>query len=254
MSGFAGGWNPASGWDAGGPPPVAGAGQAVNGGVYGYGGGYGYPMPTFGTGAIDYGTYNLAGMMPGTNMMPQQSYGVPGPPNGQGPVYTMNANGYSPAMPVFPGQPRNLQPHPVVNPDVPALNLQNSTGGAGCEPGYNYYFPAEHTKLHVLKSREPPWRLPPSMSLAFCAYHVPVNTTLGDLMKGFGATNPTPRKNRITEVVQGGNGKWYKGITFCADDKDNMKNTLKELGWDRSRTGRTGVGEKPVVWLWVTKD
>ena len=48
---------------------------------------------------------------------------------------------------------------PVANPDAPALNMTNSTGGLGAEPGYNYFFPAVHTKLHVIKSRVPPCQI-----------------------------------------------------------------------------------------------
>ena len=126
------------------------------------------------------------------------------------------------------------------------------TGGVGCEPGYNYYFPALHTKIHVIKAQSPPWRLPAGMSLHFGAYHVPTNTTVAELLKGFGATNSTAKKNRVTEVVQGGNGKWYKGLSIAGDDKDDLKKGLKDLGWDHTRTGRPG--EKPVVWLWITRD
>ncbi|KAI1647489.1 uncharacterized protein F4817DRAFT_358578 [Daldinia loculata] len=176
---------------------------------------------------------------------------VPGP-NNQAPVYVIPQNGYNHPVPVFPSQgPRLPNPHPVVNLDAPALNLNNSTGGVGCEPGYNYFFPPEHTKLHVVKSSTAPWRLPEGMSMNFGAYHVPVNTTLAELLVGFGALNPCPKKNKVTEVIQGGNGKWYRGVTFSGDS-ESMTKTLRDLGWDRSRTGRTG--EKPVIWLWITKD
>ncbi|KAI2465365.1 hypothetical protein F4781DRAFT_28623 [Annulohypoxylon bovei var. microspora] len=177
---------------------------------------------------------------------------VPGP-NNQGPVYVIPQNGYSHPVPMFPGQENRLpNPHPVVNMDAPALNLSNSTGGVGCEPGYNYFFPPEHTKLHVIKSSTAPWRLPEGMSMHFGAYHVPVNTTLAELLVGFGAVNPRPKKNKITEIIQGGNGKWYRSVTFSGDKDSDMGKTLKDMGWDCTRTGRPG--EKPVVWLWITKD
>lgn len=239
MAGMGGGWNPTAGWDTGSAAPVN---PPVTTGAD-YGGAYAaYASPSPLGGLVHY---------PG-GVAPSQP-AMPGPPFAQGPVYTMPANGYQPAVPVFGDTAaRYPQAHPVVNAECPALNLQNSTGGMGCEPGYNYYFPAEHTKIHVVKSADPPWRVPAGRSLHFGAYHVPVATTLADLMKGFGAVNPLPRKNKITEVTPGGSGRWYKGITFCGDEPDNMKKTLKELGWDRTRTGR--AGEKPVVWLWVTKD
>lgn len=229
---MSGGWNPRSGWDSG---------DAGNRG--GFGGG---SAPNNGFSPLPVG-YNPA------NTVPLYSYPqpMPGQPYAQGPIYTMPQNGFQHPVPAFSQQdPRYLNPHPVMTPESAALNFQNSTGGVGCEPGYNYYFPAQHTKLHVIKSKEPPWRLAAGMSMHFGAYHVPCNTTLGDIMKGFGATNADHKKNRVTEVTPGGNGNWYKGVTFAGDDKDKMKLTLKELGWDHTRSGRTG--EKPVVWIWVT--
>ncbi len=130
--------------------------------------------------------------------------------------------------------------------------MVNSTGGVGCEPGYNMFFSPEYTKVHVLKTREAPWRVPAGMSLSFGAFHVPSNTCLAELLKGFGATNPIPKKNRITEILQGHGGRWYKGMTISGEEADMMEKTLNEMGWDRLRTGRPG--EKPVVWLWITKD
>ncbi|KAH9992565.1 hypothetical protein F4779DRAFT_631948 [Xylariaceae sp. FL0662B] len=246
---FGRGWNPAFGWD---PNANANAniGQMFGGATPG-------EMPT--EASIDMTgypvhkeTHKFAGM-PTVGMANPMSASIPGPPNSQGPVYVQPQNGYSHPVPVFPSQPGRLpNPHPVVTPDAPAMNMTNSTGGVGCEPGYNYFFAPEHTKLHVIKSTTPPWRLPAGMSMNFGAYHVPTNTTLAELMKGFGAVNPSKKKNRITEVIQGGNGRWYRGVTFGGDESDAMKMSLSSLGWDRSRTGRPG--EKPVVWLWITKD
>jgi hypothetical protein len=129
------------------------------------------------------------------------------------------------------------------------MNMVNSMGGAGCEPGYNYIFHHEHTKIHVFKCTAPPWRAP-KMNYTFAKFHVPTNTTLAELMQRFGATNSCAKKNRITEVIEGGNGKWYRGNVFSGDQEDAIGQTLKDIGWDRSRSGR----EKPVVWLWITKD
>ncbi|KAI0887074.1 uncharacterized protein GGS22DRAFT_159330 [Annulohypoxylon maeteangense] len=199
------------------------------------------------------GASNNAGYFMNRGPFAQPASGtIPGP-NNQGPVYVIPQNGYNHPVPMFPGQENRLpNPHPVVNMDAPSLNLTNSTGGVGCEPGYNYFFPPEHTKLHVIKSSTAPWRLPEGMSMHFGAYHVPVNTTLAELLVGFGAVNPCPKKNRITEVIQGGNGKWYRGVTFSGDKETTMSQTLRDMGWDRTRTGRPG--EKPVIWLWITKD
>ncbi|KAK1775545.1 hypothetical protein QBC45DRAFT_242573 [Copromyces sp. CBS 386.78] len=151
------------------------------------------------------------------------------------------------------GSGRTPQPYPVINPNMPASNMTNSTGGVGCEPGYNYFFPPEHTKIHVFKcGATPPWHQPPNARLPFHACHVPVNTTVQELMYGFGACNPSKKKNKLFEVVQGGNGRWYRGLAFRGDDKELLQKTCKELGWDKSRSGLPG--QKPVVYLYVTKD
>jgi hypothetical protein len=36
------------------------------------------------------------------------------------------------------------------------------------------------------------------------------------------------------------------------DNKDKIKMTIGDMGWNKKRTGN--AGEAPVVWLWVTKD
>ncbi|KAI0179627.1 hypothetical protein GGR52DRAFT_527767 [Hypoxylon sp. FL1284] len=224
--GFGNGWNPQFGMD----PNANANARHPFGGVGLFGG---------------HGAINLPGIAVGGGP-------VPGP-NNQGPTWVLPQNGTTHPVPVFPNQPTRLpNPHPVVNADAPALNLVNSTGGVGCEPGYNYFFPHEHTKLHVIKSSVAPWRLSEGMSMHFGAFVVPVGTTLEELLAGFGATNSQPKKNKVTEVIQGGNGKWYRGVTFSGDKSADMKKTIGELGWDSTRTGRPQ--EKPVVWLWVTKD
>lgn len=143
-------------------------------------------------------------------------------------------------------------PSPTHDRNFRTCSMRNTTGGFGCEPGYNYFFPAEHTKIHVLKTGPtPPWQLPPNFAIQFHATHVPVNTTVAELMKGFGAKNPLPKKNVITEVCPGGGGKWYKGIEVSGDNLDMMKKPIKELGWDGTRTGLRG--QKKVVYIYVQK-
>ncbi|KAK0609984.1 hypothetical protein B0T17DRAFT_545651 [Bombardia bombarda] len=129
--------------------------------------------------------------------------------------------------------------------------MTNSTGGVGCEPGYNYFFQTENTKIHILKCAKPPWEQRQDAAIPFHACHVPVSTTVAELLVGFGACNPIPKLNTVTEVVQGGNGKWYKGITFTGDMLPKMAMTCKTLGWDKTRTGLPG--QKPVVYLYITK-
>lgn len=36
------------------------------------------------------------------------------------------------------------------------------------------------------------------------------------------------------------------------DDKDKVKLPISDMGWDKTRTGHPG--ERPVVWLYATKD
>ncbi|KAI1349735.1 hypothetical protein F5Y01DRAFT_169545 [Xylaria sp. FL0043] len=214
------GWNTQFGWDNETPPATRqGYVGAVPAAPYG---GFG-ATPAMNTGAYGF----VPGQVPGYQWPQYGQYG---------------AQGY------YPNQ-RMPQPHPNVSPEVPGMNMVNSTGGAGCEPGYNYIFHDEHTKIHVFKTKEPPWRAP-LMHYSFAKFQVPTNTTIGELMLRFGACNPNPALNRITEVVEGGNGKWYRGMIFQGDQEADCQKTIKDCGWDRSRSGR----EKAVVWLWITKD
>ncbi|KAL1844855.1 hypothetical protein VTK73DRAFT_1660 [Phialemonium thermophilum] len=209
--------------------------------------------PTFGPGGL--GTMPAAPAYtyqyyPG---MPAPSPFIPFPPAGAGiPTPQPQQTAYS-YISGLGGGNRHPQPYPIIDPDMPAANMTNSTGGVGCEPGYNYFFAPEHTKIHVLKSgATPPWQLPAHFSVPFHACHVPVSTTVGELLRGFGANNPIPKKNRVTEVVQGGNGRWYRGVSFSGESTADMNRTLKEIGWDKHRSGLPG--KKPVVYLYITKD
>lgn len=229
------GFNPRWGRDEGIQPPHAGGsgGFIPQPPVYGQPAGYGMPAAA-----------------PGYGYMPQPA--VYGQPAGYGMSAPANNQGYT-YMSGMGGGTRHPQPYPLVNPDLPAANMTNSTGGVGCEPGYNYFFSPEHTKVHVVKSGStPPWELPRNFSVPFHACHIPTSTTVGELLKGMGATNPLAKKNKVWEVVQGGNGKWYKGLGFNADDGASMDKTMKEVGWDSTRSGLPGG--KPVVYLYITKD
>lgn len=155
-------------------------------------------------------------------------------------------NGAQVVQPRMPGQP------PVEDPSMPAAQLNNTTGGTGCEPGYNYFFSAAHTKLHVFKTTTPPWQLPAQASIPFHACHVPVTVTCAEILRGFGATSDKAKNNKCYEITQGGNGKWYKGLCFSGADKDIMKMQIQDIGWDHTRTGQPG--EKPIVCLWLSKD
>ncbi|KAK3385509.1 hypothetical protein B0H63DRAFT_543877 [Podospora didyma] len=150
---------------------------------------------------------------------------------------------------------RAPRPPPVITKDLPAAHVINSTGGVGVEPGYDYLFPAEHTKMLVLKCPKKPWLLDASQgdSLRFPihACMVPVRATIAELLRRFGATNPSPKMNQIWEVVQGGNGRWYRGMGIRRDEKDMIPKTCKDMGWDGSRTGLPGG--RPAVYLYVMK-
>ncbi|KAJ0328245.1 hypothetical protein COL5a_005016, partial [Colletotrichum fioriniae] len=143
----------------------------------------------------------------GEPYIPHTGYGTPAPAP-YGTYYYPATTSYQP----YPGgqatyTPRTATTLPTLDPRNPAAHLSNSTGGTGCEPGYNYFFPAAHTKIHVFRTSTPPWQLPLNARIQFSAFHVPVNTTLAEVLKGFGATNPNPKKNKCFEIVQAGNGR-----------------------------------------------
>ncbi|CAH0037902.1 unnamed protein product [Clonostachys solani] len=218
---MSGGWNPVTGRDAMGSgqrPPLApfGAPVPVNGEAY---------IPHMGAG-------------PGQAVFSN--------------VWTYGGVGSLTPAVQYAGVWRPPHAYPNIDPHMPAAQMTNSTGGVGCEPGYNFFFPAETTKCHIFYSETPPWQLPANASVSFKAAHIPCNTLLGELLKGFGCTNDVPKKNRCVEVVAGGNGKWYRGISFSGADKDMLKKTIRDVGWDKTRSGRDG--EKPVVCLWFCKN
>ncbi|KAJ4125382.1 hypothetical protein NW768_008999 [Fusarium equiseti] len=241
---MSGGWNPVSGRDSRGTRPngaPAGVPIPTQGQPYiPYVGGPGY---NFGLVSTPYGI-----MYPGGAAYGQPAYIVPqGPVAGfQSPMtYANQPNGTGNIL------PRQAQPHPQIDTQMPAAQMTNSTGGVGCEPGYNYFFPAEHTKVHVFKSETPPWQLDANAQIPFIASHVPTSTKLGDLLKGFGCTNPNPKKNKCFELYSGGNGKWYKGYSFNGDEEKEIEKSLDEVGWTSDRTG--SEDGKPVVCLWFCK-
>ncbi|ODA77579.1 hypothetical protein RJ55_07208 [Drechmeria coniospora] len=248
---MSGGWNPITGRDSSGSrPPLAPYGAPVpsQGQPYIYHtGGPGYNLvmapPYNGWANATYSMHAVgASAIPGGTYLGQQ---------GMGGYHAQHTFAYQPngAGNMLPRQP---QPWPRIDPEMPAAQMTNSSGGLGCEPGYNYFFPAEHTKAHVFKSSRPPWQLPAYTQIPFMATHIPTNTTFAELMKGFGCTNPVAKKNRVVEIIAGGGGKWYKGMEVGGGDKASLTKTIGEVGWDSTRTG--GVCEKPVVCLWFCKE
>ncbi|KAI1264755.1 hypothetical protein F5Y18DRAFT_78166 [Xylariaceae sp. FL1019] len=141
--------------------------------------------------------------------------------------------------------------HPRLDPRFPGMNVVNATGGAGLEPGYNYLWHNDHAKIHVFTTKSPPWRAA-GANLPYVRFYVPTNTKMGELMDRLGATNKNPKKNRIVEVTEGGNGNWYSGSIFNGAELEDTDKDLKSLGWDRSCSGLPG--KRPPIWIWVTKD
>ncbi|KAM0556091.1 hypothetical protein ACHAPJ_006080 [Fusarium lateritium] len=243
---MSGGWNPMNGRDATGARPnfaPVGAPVPTQGQPY---------IPHYGGPGYNYGLVapSLGYMYGGGAAYGQAAYGIPT----QGPVAGFQTQQTFSHQPNGTGNILRRQPQPLPNIDsgMPAAQLTNSSGGVGCEPGYNYFFPAEHTKVHVFKSDTPPWQLQANAQIPFIASHVPTTTKLGDLLKGFGCTNPTAKKNMCFELYSGGNGKWYKGYSFAGDEKSEIGKTMTEVGWDSTRTGLPGG--KPVVCLWFCKN
>ena len=143
-----------------------------------------------------------------------------------------------------------------INNEIPGLNFRNPSGGIGLPPGYNYLFPPEHTVIHVFKpstTKFPPWQqqMNPLDPNLFFKLFAPTNLTMLELMGRLGLDNTEAKMNVIHEVVEKGNGAWAKGMTFRGDDKDRIKLTLKQVGWDSSRIGVPG--RKAVVCLYITK-
>ncbi|PTD08658.1 hypothetical protein FCULG_00010898, partial [Fusarium culmorum] len=245
---MSGGWNPMSGRDARGTRPNGapiGAPVPTQGQPY---------IPHVGGPGYNFGLVSTPySVMYGGSPYGGAAYGQPAYVVPQGPVA-----GFQTPM-TYANQPngngnilsRQAQAHPQIDTQMPAAQMTNSTGGVGCEPGYNYFFPAEHTKVHVFKSETPPWQLDANAQIPFIASHVPTSTKLGDLLKGFGCTNANPKKNKCFELYSGGNGKWYKGYSFNGDEEKEIEKTFNDVGWTSDRTGSDNG--KPVVCLWFCK-
>jgi hypothetical protein len=128
--------------------------------------------------------------------------------------------------------------------------LRNDTGGVGLPPGYDYackspslplppfsIFPSSHTietkkgenadrnkvpqehcKIHVFKTKNPPWQANTILhswdQQNHVRLYVPVNVTIKELMQGLGCNNEDAKKNVLHEITEGGGGRWYKGMTI----------------------------------------
>jgi hypothetical protein len=151
----------------------------------------------------------------------------------------------------FNGSGRYPQPAPVVDPDFPAANLINSTGGVGAEPGYNFFFPTRSAKIAVLKCPNPPWKVPPGTvpgdDLMHKA-HIPASVTIAELLVGFGCQNADKSKNQLWEVYEQGGGRWGWKEHITGDDEVMTARTVLDMGWCEERNG-----DVPVTYLWFSK-
>ncbi|KAI9745877.1 MAG: hypothetical protein M1818_000558 [Claussenomyces sp. TS43310] len=157
-----------------------------------------------------------------------------------------------PAEPAYGGLPPAYpQPVPAPPPNDggrPGMHVPNHLGGVGVPPGYSYLAPTENCAVHILGGDVPPWESQNPRVLE--PFIVPTNTTIKDLMKGFGCDNLNPIKNVLTEVTQAGNGVWKRGLEIKGNNIDRMKKTIGEMGWTKERNGR----DEDFVWLWLQKD
>ncbi|KAK4195290.1 hypothetical protein QBC40DRAFT_310782 [Triangularia verruculosa] len=144
------------------------------------------------------------------------------------------------------GTGRVPQPAPMTNPGFPAANLINSTGGAGIDPGYNYFFPTEHANVIVLKSKTAPWKLTQGYDrLDYWSVKIPGNVTMRELLVGFGAG----KRGAVYVVYQQGDGKWEHMESVEGRDEGAMRKSVREMGWlKRGRDGRVGVR-----YIWVVR-
>lgn len=141
-----------------------------------------------------------------------------------------------------------MPPSMTLSSQLPSTNLGSSQGSMGLEAGYNYFFSEKNTKLNILLCKTAPWNMPYRAKIPFHLVQVPTNTTIAELLKGLGATGPDKKKNKVFEIQEGGNGKWYKGQSFSEDDDDAVK-TLEQVGWNHKRGS-----SQPPVWLWIVKE
>ncbi|KUJ15084.1 uncharacterized protein LY89DRAFT_589322 [Mollisia scopiformis] len=166
--------------------------------------------------------------------------------------------GYAPMPPHFMPPQQFGMPQPAVAPntdgDAPGTHLRNQTGGVGVPHGYNLLHFQEHCVVHVLKSKEKPWQLTSYRegSGAHQRWLVPVTMTVKEMMQQLGCNNADDKKNIMYECSEKGNGAWAHGLRLVMDDKDRMKKSIKDFGWDKTRTGM--LGQRSVVWVWLTKE
>ena len=102
-------------------------------------------------------------------------------------------------------------------------------------------YPKHHTCLHVLRAKV--WEVccPPAKALVAKTFFVPCATTAKELMEQLLGKEATGWA--LTEVVEKGDGEWYKEVTVVWGDA-KAEQGVKGLGWTESRGG-----ERPPVWV-----
>ncbi|KAL2268803.1 hypothetical protein VTJ83DRAFT_3649 [Remersonia thermophila] len=248
MSASTGGSNPHHGRDQGSAPPQAPTAGTANGN----------PLPPD---TRIMGTYAYVPAIPPTYHFYNPYYAAPPPYTSVAPA-TAPTLGTAIAADPFTGIPyqyvsglagseRYPTSAPPVDPDFPAANHINTTGGAGLEPGFNYFFPNEHANVIVLKCATAPWKLARGSyaDIPFHAAKVPANVTMAELLAGFGACNPDKAKNQFWEVYPQGGGAWGWKEHVRGDDEVIMMRTVKAMGWTQKRGGK-----QQTVFLWITKN
>lgn len=143
---MSGGWNPVTGRDGTGARPtyapygstMPSQGQPLI--PHAGGPGYGWPMMP------QYPNWSNLAYQPYAN-----NYGYCGGApyvGNQGPAGGYYAQHTISNQPNGVGNPMSRQPQawPNIDSTMPAAQMTNSTGGTGCEPGYNYFFPPSTPK------------------------------------------------------------------------------------------------------------
>jgi len=174
--------------------------------------------------------------------------GVGLPANGIGTTWAIDANGqYYQYVSGINNSGRVPQPAPLINPDFPAGNLINSTGGVGLEPGYNYFFQTDHANVVRLMCPTEPWKLQPGTydAIEFMPVKVPASTTMEQWFVGNGVDHPDKSLNQMWEVYPKGGGAWGWKEHIRGDDEVMMKRTVREMGWCEKRGGQL-----PTVYVW----
>ncbi|KAK0648679.1 hypothetical protein B0T16DRAFT_408605 [Cercophora newfieldiana] len=125
---------------------------------------------------------------------------------------------------------------------LPSTNLQ-------VNQGYSCLFPGEIVKIRILICTREPWTINDKEPIQFEALDVPASMTIKDFLAEL---RLPPERSIIYEVSEAGNGKWNKGLVVDGCVPEALKQTLKQVGWDASRSGKVGIpGHREELSLWL---